>query len=105
METDKEAAEFITKGKKNRVTQHATFVSEPKIKPISKFCSEKAPPSLATAHLWPQQLQSHSVARTEMPFAWPAITTDANDKGCQNLTSSAELSCMEDDCDLKIYCY
>lgn len=34
----------------------------------------------------------------------PATTTDAGDKGCQNFTSSAELSCMEYDCDLKTYC-
>lgn len=52
-----------------------------------------------------KQLQSHSFPWTEVPFAWPAITTDVNDKGCQNLTSSAEFSCMEDDHDLKIYCY
>lgn len=60
---------------------------------------------LKLASLWPQQPQSLSVPRTEMPKTRPATTTDAGDKACQNFTSSAELSHMEYHFDLKTYHY
>lgn len=84
------------------MTEHATFVSGPKIKLIFQISKwESSPLSPATAPLRPQQLQSLSVPRTDVPKTRPATTTDAGDKGRQNFTSSADISGMEYDYNLK----
>lgn len=94
-----EAMEFRTKGRNNTVPMTQYARSQNQID-LPNHVVRKLHPLLKLP------LHGHSsVLRIKVPKTRPAMQQMQWDKGWQNSTSSAEMSPMEYDCDLKTYYY